>query len=737
MQRILPLLPPLRAAYFLLHLFAFCCARALAQDGWQWQNPLPQGNSLELVQFVDQQNGWMMTRGPTLMRTRDGGRSWEILYIDIFLDQVQFLNPRLGWAVGREEFADFNRNLYHTTDGGKSWHRQLQGPPIRLAVFFLDSLQGWIPDCHRIYHTIDGGKTWTVQADSSWATTCLSDVMFKDALHGWGFGDGWGIRTEDGGKTWARDSNANSGRKIAFADSTHGWLASFRRLRRTTDGGRTWTILTSVPAFSSDEYFEDLIAFNRRRVLFCTSQGLYASNDSGFHWEKYTEQSLGKMAFLDSSNAWAVNYGPAQYRTNDGGRTWQKLLKEIVPDRIIFFRDVDFVNAQVGWALAHAAPPQTRYLLKTIDGGLNWFELPDAPNRRLRALQFLGLELGWAVGDDGKVYYTPNGGTTWLDRSINTSDDMNAVYFFNAFQGWAAGGGFATDAGSVWKTLDGGQTWVEFSPPDIKRIWGAAFVDTLNAWVVTGGSSAGDAGSIWRTSDGGLSWERQLPNNPYLDFTSIAFADTNTGWAAGFDHQKGGSIYTTTDGGRNWHLQTLLHFAPLDIAVFNRQNVLIAGFSGNIIATTDGGQTWVSQRSPTSNILEAVDFVDEKNGWIVGSRSTILHTKSGGTIAVAEKPRPQIPPKSFRLLWSHPNPFTSSTQISFELYRHAAAVQLTLYDVLGRKMRTLVSTALPAGQHRAAWDGRDDLGRPSASGVYLYRLQVNQEWQIGKVLLTR
>lgn len=73
------------------------------------------------------------------------------------------------------------------------------------------------------------------------------------------------------------------------------------------------------------------------------------------------------------------------------------------------------------------------------------------------------------------------------------------------------------------------------------------------------------------------------------------------------------------------------------------------------------------------------------------------------------------------LLQNRPNPFNPKTTISFVLSNPADAT-LVVYDVAGRRIRTLVQGKLHAGAHNVAWDGRDDMGRSVESGVYLYKL---------------
>lgn len=70
----------------------------------------------------------------------------------------------------------------------------------------------------------------------------------------------------------------------------------------------------------------------------------------------------------------------------------------------------------------------------------------------------------------------------------------------------------------------------------------------------------------------------------------------------------------------------------------------------------------------------------------------------------------------------YPNPFNPSTTISYEL-TDPAVVNLTVYDVAGQLVRTLVAAETSgAGRHEVVWNGRDETGRNVAAGVYFYRL---------------
>lgn len=86
-----------------------------------------------------------------------------------------------------------------------------------------------------------------------------------------------------------------------------------------------------------------------------------------------------------------------------------------------------------------------------------------------------------------------------------------------------------------------------------------------------------------------------------------------------------------------------------------------------------------------------------------------------------DKPPTVSLPSDFKLYQNYPNPFNPTTTISWQL-PVASQVELTIYNLLGQKIRTLVDGRQPAGFHQVEWDGRDDAGRQVASGVYFYRL---------------
>ena len=93
---------------------------------------------------------------------------------------------------------------------------------------------------------------------------------------------------------------------------------------------------------------------------------------------------------------------------------------------------------------------------------------------------------------------------------------------------------------------------------------------------------------------------------------------------------------------------------------------------------------------------------------------------AGGISGVEETDR--TPPAAARLHQNAPNPFNPRTTIRYDLPVDAGRVRLRLYDAAGRLVRTLVDGPQGAGAQSVVWNGRDDGGRPVATGVYFCEL---------------
>jgi len=97
--------------------------------------------------------------------------------------------------------------------------------------------------------------------------------------------------------------------------------------------------------------------------------------------------------------------------------------------------------------------------------------------------------------------------------------------------------------------------------------------------------------------------------------------------------------------------------------------------------------------------------------------------------------RPAIP-EAFDLSQNYPNPFNPATIIRFVLHK-TAEVELTVHDILGKKVRTLLHRDQSAGEHAVTWDGTNDKGESVAGAMYVYRLRTGSSIQTRKMMLLK
>ena len=95
-----------------------------------------------------------------------------------------------------------------------------------------------------------------------------------------------------------------------------------------------------------------------------------------------------------------------------------------------------------------------------------------------------------------------------------------------------------------------------------------------------------------------------------------------------------------------------------------------------------------------------------------------------------------VQPSSYSLGQNRPNPFNSGTTIEFSLPK-SGYVQLRIYNLLGELVCEPVHESLPAGEHRFSWDGKDTAGRPTPTGVYLYKLSTKDCIETKKMILLK
>ncbi len=299
---------------------------------------------------------------------------------------------------------------------------------------------------------------------------------------------------------------------------------------------------------------------------------------------------LGDVALLENGDAWAVGYDGEHvdrlYFSNDKGKTWNPV-------------DV----------------PGTGFTM--------------------HAITFSDSQHGWAVGGNGLIIRTRDGGKRWelLKPSTRTEaevrvSDLHAVHFANASVGYVAGnerhGNKTSDEvwGSVeiFCTKDGGETWRQcYKENEPNSVFQITTVSESRAFV-----SLGDR--LMRTDNQGETWQQVKLSAKYI--SSVAFAADGIGWLVG----SHGVFQQSTDGGNTWQQPPTLtqDFVNRDwwAVAFNGNGIgLAVGENSTLGLTTDNGKSWELQTSIKSDHLRAIRMQ--------GSRAVILGAQNAYSINVS------------------------------------------------------------------------------------------------------
>jgi photosystem II stability/assembly factor-like uncharacterized protein len=245
--------------------------------------------------------------------------------------------------------------------------------------------------------------------------------------------------------------------------------------------------------------------------------------------------------------------------------------------------------------------------------------------------------IGYAVGDNGTIVKTINGGRTWAALSTGITDDLFSVYFTDANNGYAVGGAISPQfhEGIILKTTDGGVTWNSITSDTANPLRSVYFTDAAIGYAVGGEI-------ILKTNDAGTTWADITSGN--VGGNSVFFTDANTGYIVGSDYHHDQSysyISKTIDSGASWISQEIVQGTKgARISVYfpntNKGYVVVAG---NILKTNDAATTWTTWmcEDPKSPEFYSVYITDAHVGYAVGGYhdnqdfSVILKTTDSGT----------------------------------------------------------------------------------------------------------
>ncbi len=171
----------------------------------------------------------------------------------------------------------------------------------------------------------------------------------------------------------------------------------------------------------------------------------------------------------------------------------------------------------------------------------------------------------------------------------------------------------------------------------------------------------------------------------------------------------------------------------------DRANLLLGLFNNRAIGLFDCENGVMADSIPLERPMANISFMmspAKEFPYLFGRINDTVFVYDFGSVTDVNETGPDGLPDNYRLSQNYPNPFNPTTEISFSLPR-AADVRLDVYNILGRRVVSLVNDHLSAGLHTVSWDGKDLDGRSVSSGIYLYRIQAGSWAEAKKMLLLK
>jgi photosystem II stability/assembly factor-like uncharacterized protein len=690
------------------------------------------------------------TTGGGVFRSKDDAATWDA--------RVLGLPPIvhcLGFDAHGAAYAGTEDGLFKTTDGGARWDELgLAGECVAACVALAGG--GLLAGTHDsgVYRSTDGGTLWAP------VTLRVGRVITSLAVNPGGeifaaTDEAGVLRSSDGGLTWSRFVvGLDQAHLASLAISPNGHLfvgAAGGGVFRSVDDGVSWLrVGLNAVAVSA-------LGVDRKGLVFAgTSAGVYTSEDEGDVW---VPRDVGLANAVVTSLVafkgmlFGGTDGAGVFRSRDLGAQWQRVGAGMTNLHIeSLSMDVDGVLL----AGAHGS------IFRSTDEGNSW------------TLAYDRLHSGWAsvfaLGTPGQVFAgtwgngflaSPDGGVTW-----SVVPSAPALGYFHALASDAVGRlySWAEDQRTLhgaFRSEDGGTHWTSIG-----------LTSTVGKSLAVGPQGqvlAGTYEGVYRSDDAGAHWTQILATGSVV--SSLAFGRGGIVYAGtGLDryHTREG-IYRSTDGG--------VHWAAIDSGLTNPLvRSIVVQPSGYVFAGTWGGGVFRSLE-PDATPVELYDFAAAQEGadvivrWRAARESQVVsyrvyRARAGEPFEVLApdvttradlrytycdaEPAPghytyriaevspeggvvfhrsvevdvtRVAPRASFLDPSVPNPFNPGTTLRYGVAA-AGPVRLAIFDVRGRRVRTLVDAPRGAsGSYRATWDGRDERGRPAAAGVYEARLE--------------
>ena len=603
---------------------------------WTKQNPSPTFQNLFGISFPSADTGFICGGNSLILRTIDGGATWEeqnFPFPGRQLHDVNFINNNRGYIPS-------GRAVYYTFDTGETWsYSTLPGlfSAYEKTSFLGDSTIFAFGLYGRIAKSSDMGLSWELFYLAANYEEVHTKVQFANHLTGYiggkvRFPNEAPIfrRTDDGGQTWqdvAIPSAIKSVADVAVISPDDVWIGSGNslggksNLYHSTDGGLTWN-MKIVGNSNSSEGIKRIKFFNALEGYALNSSHLFKTMDGGETWIdqylfQYFNSSIGleNFSWPDKNTGYFCGYNPEIFKTVDGGESYQDLMSGTTA----YLKNISFRDSLNGITFRSYSPINGA-IFYTDDGGEHWQEATvhnSSEHFILRDFAWADGLNGWITGQVPTLLRTYDGGVNWHEFPTNSAGflkisipDPDHIFATTTSRSVVT----STDNGITWQDISTGQTNAEAA-------YLFMFTDSLTGYIVNFIPDEGKY-KFMKTNNGGSSWN-EVNYLPSRKIVSMSFADNLSGMMSLDDY----TVLVTHDGGESW---TAANFEKQNyttyVKMFSPLNGIASSVGDRVSVTHDGGLNFYEVFSGANGwpVYNHSFFLNENLGWGCGEGGMIM-----------------------------------------------------------------------------------------------------------------
>jgi len=626
-------------------------------------------------------------------------------------------------------YLSLENNFYRSTNNGNTW-RALWALSFHTYDMIYKNNYIYIATDQGMFRSSNNGDIWEgfgfwQYSYSVFSTLSNNSFYTGNSLQGI-------FRTTNSGTDWTKVLETDNIIKVITGDSLNNIYATdHNKLYRSSNAGDSWDSVTNINSAINCIYY----AGNGIVYTGTPNLGLYSSTDYGNDWNRLVTPFSSVLAIIKNNlNELIISSESGLWKSSDNGSNWIFITGTVQNIKELFITSANLFLSGT-----------THGIYKSINKGSDWLNsgikqatIYDIYTRMPGKIYSISLMNNMETA----LWSSTNKGVNWV-KVYSTGTTLFRVAAFDSNV-------YAGTFGNVLRSTNSGLSFQEVY--NSQSICNKIIADSL------GNIFAGFDNGFYKSTNSGINWSNV--NNITHIIKDIEIVNQNLMYACG-----SGKVYKSTDQGNNWSMIYNNNGDELVcMSATEDGHIIINSF--RLTRSSDFGNTWQSIGNPfqsTRNFIfdkrnnfyctlgdeiykstnYGTDFelfndnlpgnnicigLDTDNYLYVGTDGNSVYKTNSPLTNLSNE---TIKETGFSLYQNFPNPFNPSTEIKFEISKKAQ-VKISVFDILGKEISKLVNKEFNQGTYTIEFKG-DNL----ASGIYFYKIEVNEFTQMKKMILMK